>query len=731
MKKTCIYIYSARMPRARTIVAAMVIALVSIFAPGHARGAGSHLDYSFANLGRTNFSFGNSSTDEAHAVAIQPDGKIVVVGRTDANGNPDFAIARLTASGALDTTFDGDGLVTVDFGAQTIDEAFAVLIQPDGKIVVVGESHAAGAAGNFAITRLTDLGAPDETFDSDGKAIYDFGSANSTWDSASSVAIQPDGKLILAGIAGTGSGDWALLRLTTGGLPDFTFGTQGRVTTDFNSGVDRAQSLVVLPDNRIVVVGSASTVGGSGRPEGGNKDLAIVRYTDQGIPDASLNGNGKVLIDVSNQSDDVAQVIKRTGDGKLLIAGTANLAGGQAVALVRCSVDGILDPAFGNGGRAVTVFNPSGTNSVTDLAVNAAGEIAVAAFVGSNTSNGGFTVAKYLAKGELDRRFGSGGRRAIVFGGLQTSAGVAFQPDGKIVAVGTVRDYNDFGVARLKPRSIAAGSDYDGDGYAEIGVFRGSEGMWYLQNLVTGAKSYVRFGLAGDQPVPGDYDGDGKTDIAVYRPSNGTWYVNRSTDGQLTVMPFGLSNDTPLPGDYDGDGKTDFAVYRLSTGTWYLLQSSRGLQTIKYGSDIAFPFPGDYDGDGQTDVGVYRPADKTWWIRASTVPVNVTQFGVNGDLPVPSDYDGDGVTDLAMFRADGNWWIRRSENANARADHWGLGSDITAPADFDGDGKTDLAVFRSSTGVWYINRGDGTVQIIEWGIAGDIPLAGITFRAFA
>jgi uncharacterized delta-60 repeat protein len=721
MKKTCIHI--SAMPRVSVVIAALAMTLLSIITPTCADAAGSHLDYSFANAGRINFSFGNSSTDEAHAIAVQPDGKIVVVGRTDVNGNSDFAIARLTPSGALDTTFDGDGLLTIDFGAQTIDEAFGVLIQPDGKIVVVGETRASGAAGNFAIVRLTSLGLPDETFDGDGRGVYDFGSTNSTYDSAEAVTIQPDGKIILAGATSSGGTDWALLRLTTGGIPDFSFGNNGRVTTDFNGDVDEARSVIVLPDNRIVAVGMVNTSTGL--------DFGMVRYTEQGVPDSSLNGNGKFLIDVSNQSQDDAQVVRRTSDGKLLIGGTSDVDRGQAIAMVKCSIDGVLDSTFGTGGKVLTIFNPSGTNNMSDMAINGSGEIAVAGFVGSYT-NGGFTVAKYLSNGQLDSRFGSGGRVGTVFDvGLRTAAGVAFQPDGKIVAVGTVRDYNDFGVARYKPQGIAAAGDYDGDGRAEIGVYRGSEGMWYLQNLVTGAKTYVRFGLAGDQPVPGDYDGDGKTDVAVYRPSNGTWYVNRSSDGQLIVMPFGLSNDTPLPGDYDGDGKTDLAVYRLATGTWYLLQSSRGLQTIKYGSDIAFPFPGDYDGDGQTDICVYRPADKTWWIRASTVPVNVTQFGSNGDLPVPADYDGDGVTDLGMFRSDGNWWIRRSETATSRADHWGIGSDITAPADFDGDGRADLSVFRSSTGVWYINRADGTVQIVEWGIAGDIPLVGITFRAFA
>jgi uncharacterized delta-60 repeat protein len=527
-----------------------------------------------------------------------------------------------------------------------------------------------------------------------------------------------------------------MVRLTTGGLLDGTFGDQGRVTTAFTSGLDRARSVVVLPDNKIMVAGMVNGNTGGYNPEGGltYEDIGLLRYTEQGMPDAALNGNGKVTIDIDGGDDDVT-ALKLTPDGKLVIAGNSRIVNGEhmAIALVRCSTDGILDPTFGNAGKVLTKFNPDGlTTGVSGLAVSASGELAVSGWISGDAPNHGFNVIKYLANGQLDYRFGSGGRVGTVFGaGIRQAAGVAFQNDGKIVAVGTVRDYREFGIARYKPQGIAAAGDYDGDGRAEIGVYRGSEGMWYLQNLVTGGKTYVRFGLAGDQPVPGDYDGDGKTDVAVFRPSNGTWYVNRSSDSQVVVMPFGLSSDTPLPGDYDGDGKTDFAVYRLATGTWYVLQSSTGVKVIKYGSDVAFPFPGDYDGDGQTDAAVYRPADKTWWALGSAVPVNVVQFGTNSDLPIPADYDGDQATDVAIFRNDGNWWVRKSENTTVRSDHWGISSDIPTPADFDGDGKADRAVFRSSTGVWYVLRPDGTMRIVEWGISGDIPVVGITFRDFA
>jgi uncharacterized delta-60 repeat protein len=694
--------------------------LVTIATPDVTLAAGTHLDTSFAGTGRTNFGFGNGSVEDAYAVAMQADGKIVVAGRTNIDGGWDFAIARLNPDGSRDLTFDGDGLLTIDFNGG-IDSAYAVAIQPDGKIIVVGDSLAIGGTSNYAIARITDLGVLDSTFDTDGRARFDFQGEN---DSAFGVALQPDGKIILAGYAGMTTRDWGVMRLTQEGMPDATFGNQGRVTTDFNSLLDEGRSVVVLPDNKIMVAGTVNN------PQG-DSDFALVRYTSAGIPDSSFHNGGKMTVDIAGNSGDTVKALEKTADGKLVIGGEATGTGYPMLALVRCSFDGVLDNTFDGDGKTTISFNTQGNNYMGGVAVNGAGEIAVAARIDGWSLTSGFSVVRFRSDGKVDSRFGAGGRVNTLFGlGEKIAYDVAFQTNGKIVAVGTVRGYSDFGVARYNALGIAAGSDFDGDGRAEIGVYRPSEGIWYLQDSVTGAKRYVRFGLVGDEPVLGDYDGDAITDIAIFRHSTGSWYINYS-NGQLGVIPFGLSNDIPVPGDYDGDGRTDIAVYRQSSGYWYLLQSTRGLEAIKYGNDVSYPMPGDYDGDGATDLAVYRSGDKTWWIHQSHLGDKVVQFGANGDLPIPADYDGDGVTDIAVYRFDGNWWVQRSQTNTVTVDHWGLGSDLTTSADFDGDGKANLSVFRPSTGVWYTKRGDGSMHILEWGISGDVPLAGVTIRALA
>ena len=264
--------------------------------------------------------------------------------------------------------------------------------------------------------------------------------------------------------------------------------------------------------------------------------------------------------------------------------------------------------------------------------------------------------------------------------------------------------------------------DFDGDGKADISIFRRVSGQWWYQQSADNLVRAFQFGTSTDKPVPADFDGDGKTDVAIYRPSTGEWFVLRSSNLTFFSVPFGVSTDRPAPGDFEGDGEADIAVFRASEGTWYVSKSSGGILITQWGAAGDIPVTRDYDGDGRNDVGIFRPSDGSWWINRSTAGVFVTAFGVGTDKPVPADYTGDGKTDIAVWRpGNGSWYVLRSEDSSFFALPFGATGDVPAAADYDGDGKADFGIFRPDGANWFIQRSTSGVLIQQFGLAGDIP----------
>ncbi len=265
--------------------------------------------------------------------------------------------------------------------------------------------------------------------------------------------------------------------------------------------------------------------------------------------------------------------------------------------------------------------------------------------------------------------------------------------------------------------------DFDGDGIADISVFRPDNGMWYLLNSQNGF-SAAQFGISIDKLVSADYDGDGKTDIAVYR--GGIWYLLRSSTG-FTGFAFGDGNDIPQPADFDGDGKADLAVWRPSNGTWYIFNlATNQFSAYQFGASTDKPVASDYDGDGKADYAVYRPSNGTWYVQRSQLGFTGIQFGDANDKPVPADYDGDGKTDIAVYRpSNGTWYLNRSQTGFTGI-QFGIATDLPTPADYDGDGKVDVAVYRDGT--WYLNQTTAGFTGVQFGASTDKPVPNAFIR---
>ncbi len=422
------------------------------------------LDTSFDSDGIAITTFEGSGFDQSRQiVALQTDGKLLVVGATGAGptsaASNNFALARYNADGSLDTTFGTDGLVITDFATNSTDSPNAVVVRSDGRIVVAGAS-----AGNFALAGYNADGSPDLTFGVGGKVTTDFGS---TADVANSIAIDGFGRLVVAGSASvSGSGtDFALARYDANGVLDPSFDGDGRRTTPIGAGTaaDIARAVAIQPNGKIVAAGQAVITGN------GN-DFAAARFNDDGSLDTTFDGDGKVTSHFVGSTTDLANAMVIQADSKIVLAGHAQ----DSFALIRYNTNGSLDDgagtditagdSFGTLGRVIT-FMSAGIDVANSVALQSDGRIVVA-----GGASGDFAIARYLVDGSLDVSFGVGGQVITDFGSpLDAARSVIIQADGKIVAAGQSRvpgRADDFALARYlnnQPPTAVANGPYSVD----------------------------------------------------------------------------------------------------------------------------------------------------------------------------------------------------------------------------------------------------------------------------
>jgi uncharacterized delta-60 repeat protein/gliding motility-associated-like protein len=407
-------------------VAILLIAFLSIVSV--AKSQPGTLDQDFGTQGgytRTSFFNGGAGF---HGIAIQSDGKIVAAGDEHKGSKAVFALARYNSDGRLDTSFGSGGKIFTDFDGGN-DRARRVAVQKNGKIVVAGYTYN-GKNYDFAIVRYNHDGKLDNGFGDRGKVITAFGDRN---DLARSMVLQPDGMILVAGEfwkeENVVSSDFVLARYKSNGKLDEKFGSDGSVITDFGEGDDKARSVVVQADGKIIVAGQ-SYISRKGF-------FSLVRYNPNGSLDTSFGdrGDGKVVTDVG-ASENLGISLALQPDGKILLTGEANNGNNLDFALARYNSNGRLDTSFGSGGKVLTDFGGSNDHG-RSIVLQADGKIIVA----GQTRNGNredAALARYNPNGSLDTSFGEreNGKVATDFGGVNESINAAAIVGERLLVVG-------------------------------------------------------------------------------------------------------------------------------------------------------------------------------------------------------------------------------------------------------------------------------------------------------
>ena len=519
--------------------------------------ASDYLDPTFGESGRITTDF-QGSNDHGAAAILQPDGKIILAGSSFIGADDDFALARYLPDGSLDASFGVEGKVTTDisnsyllninmatatdleslpgigpttaqwivdyrethgpFGDITAiqlvpgigpmtfsrikdlitvgtDTGYAVTLQPDGKILVGGES-----TRNISLVRYNTDGSLDTTFDMDGKVMTNLGDNDYIFN----IAIQNDHRIVVSGRSGW---NLVLVRYHSDGSLDTSFDGDGIRTLDFGSGENYGGYLALQPDGRIILAGQTFIlyVG---------YVFALARFNPDGSLDPSFGTDGTVTTSLDNSFDDGIAAVLVQPNGQILVTGTSEFlqTPNWVFALARYNPDGSLDTSFGNQGTIMTDLGiTQDTGNAIDLQSD--GGIVVAGRTGTtyNSGDNDFALVRYTREGFLDSSFGADGIIITDFGyGADFANSVFIQPDGKIVAVGSAFNGtdDDFALARydvasvievnidIKPGNRANVINARSSGTIPVAILSSTE--FDAPSMVD--RNSLTFGRSGDEP---------------------------------------------------------------------------------------------------------------------------------------------------------------------------------------------------------------------------------------
>ena len=472
--------------------------------------------------------------------------------------------------GSLDLTFDADGAGGAPGGKVITSvgnyesSCTGVAVQSDGKIVLAG-SAGGGSNSDLSVVRYHVDGTLDSSFGIGGKVITPIGSGA---DAGRSLVIQGDGKIMVAGYSHNGSNiDFAVVRYNANGTLDSSFGTGGKVTTPIGSGSDIVYSIALQGDAKIVVGGTSTSI------DGINNDFAMVRYNANGTLDTSFGASGKVTTAIG--SDDLCTGVVIQSDGKIVLAGYCSISGSYNFASARYNTDGTLDSSFGTGGKVTTTVG-SGGAVCNDIALQSDGKIVVAGYASIGGGND-FAVVRYNTNGTLDNSFGTGGKVTTnVVSEWDYGRSLVVQNDGKIVVAGYASNTGSYDFASVR---------YNTDGTLD-------------SSFGTGGKVTTDFTLTSDFYASDDYgssvalQSDGKIIVGGDRGSVAGYrafaVARYNIGGELTATvntqaatSAGITTAT-LNGTVNPNGVITNAWFEYGPTTSY--GSTTSIQPIGYGT---------------------------------------------------------------------------------------------------------------------------------------------------
>ena len=698
-------------------------------------------DPSFNATGKTLTSFGPGA-DQPVALAVQADDKVVTVATTNATGAfPSLLLSRFNAAGTLDTTFDTDGIVRFDPSPNSFLTPTDVEVQADGKILVL-----ANDVGKFSLLRFTTAGALDTTFDTDG--IADLTAPAGTIIAATRLAIQSDGKIVVVGsqTIGTNS-DLLVARFTTAGALDITFDTDGVLVSDFG-GQEVGNDVAIQSDNKIVIVGTTGNglftmsdliVARLNSADGSfdntfSADGKVIEAVGGVVlnPRLDLLSDDTAFIGLNLLGLSLVETAYSATDGSKLFAFSLDLGvgaqvdqvfaqadnnvvisaslGTNSLKYVRVAPGGAVDATFGTTGIFTLNFPTAVRATSAGIGQQVSGKLVAAAAVESNTSIDE-QVVRITTTGTLDPTFGTNGIVTLPNQGSSVDDGrvVLRQADGKILVIantsGAAFTTQNLGVARFNADGTVDNT-FDGDGKLVLNV----GGSFSVADAVLQSDGKIL--IVGTLGLT--------TGMVIRLNPGGTFDSTFDTDGKLSLAPVGGTTSTASFVAVQSDGK--ILVTGQSDGTKSILYrfSSTGAADTTFDTDGQLPVT--FNGTGTTVIGdlVVQPDGKI--LVAGTVGTTdgLMRFNTNGSADTTFDADGlvtvpttEFAIDAVTVQADGKILFVADKTGMELVVHR-LNANGSADVTFAGDGDislTSTSFFNGRTGLFAL--ADGTVFVVQ------------------